>query len=223
MYKYTTRYINIISFIISVIIFFILNFFYSNFNQMVKNTNFKAGFSADKEVSDIQNVYENKVVKEKQEIQKSQNIQKTQKAKDIQIDSNNIKKEKYDWYLEISNINLKAPISEGTTKEVMDKFIGHFEETPKFIGNVALAAHNRGYENNYFKDLKKLKEGDKITYCYKGKVKKYLVEKNYIIKDTDLSCLENTQENIITLITCVENEPEYRRCIQGIENIGKDD
>ena len=26
-----------------------------------------------------------------------------------------------------------------------------------------------------------------------------------------------SEENIITLITCVENEPEYRRCIQGIE------
>ena len=29
-----------------------------------------------------------------------------------------------------------------------------------------------------------------------------------------------TEENRITLITCVENEPEYRRCIQGIEKEG---
>ena len=29
--------------------------------------------------------------------------------------------------------------------------------------------------------------------------------------------LKNTDENKITLITCLENEPEYRRCIQAIE------
>ena len=38
-----------------------------------------------------------------------------------------------------------------------------------------------------------------------------------IIKDIDWEPLENTKENKITLITCVENEPEYRRCIQAIE------
>ena len=38
-----------------------------------------------------------------------------------------------------------------------------------------------------------------------------------IIKDTDWSKLENTQDNRITLITCVENVPDSRRCIQGIE------
>ncbi len=29
--------------------------------------------------------------------------------------------------------------------------------------------------------------------------------------------MEKTEENEITLITCIENEPEYRRCIKGIE------
>lgn len=121
------------------------------------------------------------------------------------------------WYLEIPSINLKANISEGTTKEVMDNYIGHFEETQKTIGNIGLAAHNRGYKNNYFKDLKKLKTGDEIKYKYKDFEKTYIVEEHKIIKDTDWSSLENTEENKITLITCVENEPEYRRCIQGIE------
>lgn len=199
MFKYTTRYINIASFIISVIIFFILNFIYLNFGQIIKNTSFKAGFSA------------------------SEGSEETQVSPNIQINSNNIEGESFNWYLEIPNINLKAEISEGTTKEVMDKFIGHFEQTPKLIGNIALAAHNRGYENNYFHDLKKLKEGDEILYTYNNQTKEYIVNKHYIIKDTDFSCLENTEENSITLITCVENEPEYRRCVKGIEKIGKEE
>lgn len=99
----------------------------------------------------------------------------------------------------------------------MDKFIGHFEETKIWTGNVCLAAHNRGYENNYFSRVKELKEGDIIIYFYNSQTKQYVVQKNEIIKDTDLSCLENTEENKITLITCVENEPNYRRCIQAIE------
>lgn len=100
----------------------------------------------------------------------------------------------------------------------MDKFIGHFEESKKWAGNVCLAAHNRGYENNYFSEIKKLKEGDKIIYCFKGADRQYLVERNFIIKDTDWSYLEDTEDNKITLITCVENEPNYRRCVQAIED-----
>ena len=202
MFKYTTRCINITSFIISVIIFFILNLFYSNFNQITRYTSFRAGFSVDQSIKDMQNTQQN---------------QDTQKPENIQINSDSVEKENYDWCLEIPNIKLKAQISEGTTKEIMDKFIGHFEESSRLIGNVALAAHNRGYENNYFHDLRKLKEGDEILYTYKEDIKEYIVNKHYIIKDTDLSCLENTEENTITLITCVENEPEYRRCIQAVQ------
>ena len=77
--------------------------------------------------------------------------------------------------------------------------------------------HNRGYENNYFAEAKKLKKGDKIIYYYQGSSREYLVEKNDIIQDTDLSCLEDTEENTMTLITCVENEENYRRCIKAIE------
>ena len=45
----------------------------------------------------------------------------------------------------------------------------------------------------------------------------YVVKENIIIKDNDWSYLENTEKNTITLITCVENEPEYRRCVYGIK------
>ena len=121
------------------------------------------------------------------------------------------------WQLEIPAIELKAPIGEGTTKEVMDKYVGHFEETSKNNGNIGLVAHNRGFENNYFANLKKLKKGDIITYYCNGEKREYQVETMTIIEDTDWSYLEETEENAITLITCVEGQPEYRRCIQGKE------
>ena len=99
----------------------------------------------------------------------------------------------------------------------MDDYIGHFEDTQKEDGNIGLAAHNRGYKNNYFENIKYLKEGDRINYHYNGYSKEYTVEKQMIIKDTDWTNLKNTNENKITLITCVENQKEYRRCIQAKE------
>ncbi len=87
----------------------------------------------------------------------------------------------------------------------------------KEFGNIALAAHNRGYKVNYFQDLKKLEIGDEIYYSYKNIKRKYIVNSKAIIRDTDLQVLENTKDNILTLITCLENEPQYRRCIQALE------
>ena len=47
------------------------------------------------------------------------------------------------WQIEIPKINLSAPIAEGTTQEVMREYVGHFEETSLWEGNIGLAAHNR--------------------------------------------------------------------------------
>lgn len=121
------------------------------------------------------------------------------------------------WYIQIDKVSLKAPIQEGTTKEILDDYVGHFEESSKNLGNICLAAHNRGYKNNYFSRLKELQEGDEIKYTYNNIERTYIVTKHEIIKNTDWSNLKPTEENTITLITCVENEPEYRRCIQGME------
>jgi LPXTG-site transpeptidase (sortase) family protein len=131
---------------------------------------------------------------------------------------NNVKQNaEYDWYIEIPKIELIAEISEGTDQDILNKYVGHFEETSKLNGNVGLAAHNRGYDVNYFAKIKELEFGDEIYYYYKGYLVKYKVEKIEIINETDWSFLEPTEDKKITLITCVEDMPELRRCIQAIE------
>jgi len=121
------------------------------------------------------------------------------------------------WQVEIPIINLIAPIEEGTTQEIMLEFVGHFENTSTWDGNIGLAAHNRGYPINYFSRLKELKYGDEIIYKTEFGIKMYIVEIIEIIEDTNWSYLQNTNDNRITLITCVENQPNLRLCIQGIE------
>ena len=145
------------------------------------------------------------------EIMEKTNIEKEEIPVIEQIDKREI------WQIEIPKIFLIADISEGTTKGVLNQYVGHFERTSKENGNIGLAAHNRGYDVNYFKDLKLLKEGDEIKYKHNEFEKIYEVEKCRIIKDTEWKYLEETEENMLTLITCVENQPEYRRCIQAIE------
>ena len=149
------------------------------------------------------------------------NIEKTiskNKNKDEEIEINKGKdKDELNWYIEIPAISLKAPIQESVNMEVLNEFIGHFEETSKTVGNIGLAGHNRGYKNNYFEYLNKLKNGDEIKYKYNEFEGIYYVEKIENIKCTNWSYLDKSQNNRITLITCIENKPDLRLCIQAIQ------
>ena len=119
------------------------------------------------------------------------------------------------WKVTIKKINVNAEIADGVTPDVLNKYVGHFKQSGYASGNIALAAHNRGYAVNYFNKIKELNIGDEIEYSYMGKVQVYLVYENRVIEDTNVEVVENTSENIITLITCVENKPAQRRCIRG--------
>ena len=74
-----------------------------------------------------------------------------------------------------------------------------------------------GYPVNYFKDLKKLQIGDEIIYKTDKGSKTYQVTTVKTIEETDWSYLKPTKDNRITLITCVEDKPELRRMVQGVE------
>ena len=218
---YTSRYINTISLIITVILFLISNtIYYIIQNPKILQIGIKNTVKV--EFDDKTNISQNttKENKNNQNKEKTNSTNQTKEEKQAKAENTTTKetniKEKQ-WYLKIPRIFLEAEIAEGTTTEVMNTYIGHFEESAKKEGNICLAAHNRGYPVNYFQNLKLLKKGDKIEYKYQNFKKEYEVTENYIIKDTDWSCMEKTEENEITLITCVENEPEYRRCIKGIE------
>ena len=148
----------------------------------------------------------------------------TNKEENIEIMKENKQKEEVVeetkekiWQVEIPKINLIAPIAEGTSQEIMLEFVGHFEDTSIWNGNIGLAAHNRGYPINYFSRLKELVEGDEIIYKSEFGTKKYSINTIVIIEDTDWSYLQETIDNRITLITCVANEPTKRLCIQGLE------
>ncbi len=185
----------LISFIISILIFiFFDQIFFKNQNKFFEN-------SLEKIIPDNIEI----------ELKTPNNTVAISEQYQNKIDTKKI------WQIEIPKINLVAPIAEGTSTNIMNEYVGHFEETPKNKGNIGLAAHNRGYKINYFRDLKLLQKGDLIIYTYNGEISKYSVNELGIIKDTDWSKLESSSQDKLTLITCLEDEPEYRRYIQAVK------
>ena len=112
---------------------------------------------------------------------------------------------------------IDAKTSEGTDNKTLEEFIGHFQESGLINGNIAFCSHNRGYPNgSYFARLNELELGDTIIYKHITGEHKYIVNEIKEIKDTDVSVVENTAEDKITLITCVANKKNLRLCVTGL-------
>lgn len=121
--------------------------------------------------------------------------------------------------LTIPDILLKdAPIKEGTELTILSEAIGHFTSTSIYNGNVGLASHNSGGKGEYFKNLKNIKVGSEIFYQTKYGVKRYVVATKKTIEETDFSYLQSTEDNRITLLTCVSGQKNMRLCVQAVEN-----
>lgn len=124
----------------------------------------------------------------------------------------------YIGYLKIDSINLYAPIKDGTSLSILKEAIGHFTESSYFSGNVALAAHNRGNKQNFFENLKDIQMGAEVTYITKYLEQKYYVSEIKEIEETDLSVLNPTENNQLTMITCIANQRNKRLCVIATEN-----
>lgn len=150
----------------------------------------------------------------KEEQQKT--AQSTQNnAKTTQSSTSNNNSSNSSWRLEIPKIGLKASIAEGTSPDILNKYIGHFSQTPKDCRNVGLAAHNGGYKVNYFSKLKNLALNDIIYYTYNGNTSTYSVSAINIIDSYNWSYLRYYGDERLTLITCVDNDSTHRRCVQA--------
>ena len=119
--------------------------------------------------------------------------------------------------LTIDKIGLNATVKEGTSSNVLLNYIGHIEETSTYDGNIGLASHNRGCKNSYFARLNELKIGDEIQYKTKFYDRTYVVDNIQVIYETDWGLLQSTNENRLTLITCIAGKKEQRLCVQATE------
>ena len=108
-------------------------------------------------------------------------------------------------------------LKEGSNSKILKDYIGHIEGTSLYDGNICLAAHNRGNKYSYFARLNELKNGDIVKYTTNFYTREYKINSIKTIFETDLTILENTNENKITMITCIKNKRNQRLCVQAVQ------
>ena len=116
--------------------------------------------------------------------------------------------------LKIPTLGLSVKVYQGTDSDALRKGAGHFAGTSIWDGNVAIAGHNRGV-NNHFGKIHTLDIGDTIKLTTKLGTRTYEVYAVYKVSVDDMSVLNDSSENIITLVTCVRDQPAYRWCVQA--------
>jgi LPXTG-site transpeptidase (sortase) family protein len=122
--------------------------------------------------------------------------------------------------LTIPDIDLSVRVYEtGDDMADMERGAAHFKSTSAFEGNIGLSAHNVALDGSagYFLNLHTLTPGAAIQYETALGSREYAVESVTEISEMDWTPLERTEDNRITLITCITGKPELRLCVTGIE------
>ena len=102
--------------------------------------------------------------------------------------------------LHIPRIRLDVPVLKGTSDATLDRGVGHIEGTPMpgARGNSGLAGHRDGF----FRGLKDVSVGDAIELETLQETQTYRIERAWIVTPDDVSVLDPTPAQSITLVTC---------------------
>lgn len=122
--------------------------------------------------------------------------------------------------LTIPDIGLSVRVYESDDQmEAMTKGAAHFKSTSAWDGNIGLSAHNINFDGSagYFLNLYKLQKGAVIRYETALGTREYIIESVTEIAETDWSTLGRTQDNRISLITCITGKPAMRLSVQAVQ------
>ena len=129
--------------------------------------------------------------------------------------------------IEIEAIDIRYPVLEGAGDSQMRYAIGHMTETAGLgeKGNCVLCGHNGSRNGTFFTNLNQLSVGDRVKITdKKGEVHMYEVADTCIIGPYDNAVKNQSDEEILTLLTCA-NKGTKRfvcRCVPAVKE-GKAD
>ena len=102
--------------------------------------------------------------------------------------------------LEVPSVSLKVPVYAVDSDLSMDRGAGIVDgmSYPHEPGNIGISGHRDGY----FRALKDIQKGDSILLQTLEGPKQFTVENMQVVEITDLSLLQDTREQTVTLVTC---------------------
>jgi len=121
--------------------------------------------------------------------------------------------------LSIPKLNLAVSVFETDDEmEAMSHGLAHFKTTSAWSGNVGLCGHNINFDltDGYLKNLHTLKIGDSISYKTALGSRTYTVETVTEIAEIDWNYLGRTEDDRVTLITCISGKPTMRLVVQAV-------
>lgn len=116
--------------------------------------------------------------------------------------------------IQIPAIDVDAPIVQGDGWEQLKKGVGQMTGTPNpgQNGNMVLSAHNDVF-GQIFQHLDELEEGDEVIIYTNQQVYVYRVDQTRIVEPTQVDVLANTQEPVVTLISCYPYMVDTQRIV----------
>jgi sortase A len=102
--------------------------------------------------------------------------------------------------IEITRIGVAAIIVEGINEKTLRRAVGHIPGTPLpgQQGNVAIAGHR----DTFFRALRNVQQDDEIRLTTLKGSYRYLVDSTQVVRPDDMQVLNNSDETILTLVTC---------------------
>ncbi len=121
--------------------------------------------------------------------------------------------------IEIVDLEIKAPVLEGTDNDILSKATGHFIGTGEVgSGNYCIAGHSSTIYKEYFNNLKNVELGMEILlYDKEKKCYTYTVTKNFIVEPNETWVLNDFGDDRITIITCTDDGTQ-RQVVVGSKN-----
>jgi sortase A len=102
--------------------------------------------------------------------------------------------------IEINSIGIAAMILEGTDARTLRRAVGHIPGTPLpgQRGNVAITGHR----DTFFRPLRNIRKDDEIKLTTLSGSYRYWVDSINVVEAEDTEVLENSDDAILTLVTC---------------------
>lgn len=119
--------------------------------------------------------------------------------------------------VEITDLDIKAPVLEGTDSKTISRAVGHFSGTGGFgSGNYCIAGHSSTIYKEYFNDLKHIMAGMEIRLQDREKRSyTYTVKDSFIVDPDETWVLDDFGDDRITLITCTD-DGKRRQVVVGL-------